>query len=355
MAEIAYLLGAGASAQCIPVVKKMAEDIRELLVEIPKLLKKGKFSGYFEDTERFTALQLLEKDLLSLDIKRHQLKLVTDVLEKLLEICENHYSIDTYAKKMYLTDKEEFRQLKLDLCFYFTATQIWHPIDKRYDNFFSSVITDKGNLPNKVRLLSWNYDFQLEQSYGTYCKSIVIDDVRSKLQTISPFEYHNYESYANGFKVFKLNGSARIKTANTSSFLLTSFSNEKEANLVALLNGYYEQHRRKADSELKFAWENEHYSTLIQAARYELSKITVLVIIGYSFPFFNREVDKALFAAMHNLEVVYIQDICPEDIEETMQEIEAFELKKKYGLTIYHKKNLEQFVFPKELDLSEPS
>jgi len=34
-----------------------------------------------------------------------------------------------------------------------------------------------------------------------------------------------------------------------------------------------------------------------------------LVIIGYSFPFFNREVDRTLFDSMINLKKIYYQDI----------------------------------------------
>ena len=62
-----------------------------------------------------------------------------------------------------------------------------------------------------------------------------------------------------------------------------------------------------------FAWEGESYGDV---KRMELMKemvkdTTHLIIIGYSFPFFNRVYDKAIIKSMTNstsLEKIYYQD-----------------------------------------------
>ena len=105
------------------------------------------------------------------------------------------------------------------------------------------------------------------------------------------------------------------------------------------------------ECELKFAWENEHYAKLFESAL-DLSRITVLVIIGYSFPFFNREVDVALFAKMTQLKKIYIQDRNPENIIETMSEFIDLSGSYKGSIEVVSKRNLNQFVFPTELDLT---
>jgi hypothetical protein len=84
----------------------------------------------------------------------------------------------------------------------------------------------------------------------------------------------------------------------------------------------------------------------------DLLRIEVLVIIGYSFPFFNREVDNALFMQMTSLKNIYIQDVNPQNIYETMQDFVDFKEHGVQRIEVVFKRNLEQFVFPKELDIS---
>lgn len=45
-----------------------------------------------------------------------------------------------------------------------------------------------------------------------------------------------------------------------------------------------------------------------------------MVVIGYSFPYFNREIDRNIFKVMPYLKKVYIQDKNPNAV---MQSIEA--------------------------------
>lgn len=66
-------------------------------------------------------------------------------------------------------------------------------------------------------------------------------------------------------------------------------------------------------SNLSFAWENyaerelQKTNQSFQFARKICNKTDILVIIGYSFPIFNRTIDKELFNEMTQLERVYVQ------------------------------------------------
>jgi hypothetical protein len=68
-------------------------------------------------------------------------------------------------------------------------------------------------------------------------------------------------------------------------------------------------------------------------------------VIGYSFPFFNREVDRRLIGEMPLLRKIYIQD---KDTEAIAQRIKAF--RNDYSnIEFVHFKNYSQFVLPNEL------
>jgi hypothetical protein len=335
MATVGYLLGAGASAQCIPVVNGMAEDIRMLIDEIQN------FNPYNNVTISGSS-----------PIK-DQVFEVVEVLEPLAEACDFYYSIDTYAKKLYLTDAKRFKKLKLDLCLYFSLRQALRNPDKRYDNFFSSIIMSKDTLPSKIKIMSWNYDFQIEKSFSEFIEHDEFDSLRMQLGMVSPNEWERFKKYYGKFNVLKLNGSARIETKDHKGYLFNSLTTSGKELAKEIVARYFEALKsNKYICELKFAWENAKYENLFGIAYPELEPITVLVIIGYSFPFFNREVDSRLFKMMPQLQKIYIQDLYPQDIEETMREFYSFQQQHKGLVEVVHKTNLNQFVFPKELDVT---
>jgi len=333
MAKVCYLIGAGASAQCVPVVNGMKDDMAKLRKEL---------SEYFPTniTERS-----LNKDLVE---KYDQIIKTLDHLE---DVCDRYYSIDTYAKKLYLTKRTLFSALKLDLCLYFTLRQIVTNPDKRYDNFFASIITSDNKLPSKINIISWNYDFQIEKSYSEFNSDGDIEWTRSKLGIMSPKHHEWYINYTDCFNTVKLNGSARITTKDYEGYMFESFAISKHEMIMQVTDKYLQMQREAVVCELKFAWENDNYSDLFKAAATSLSAITVLVIVGYSFPFFNREVDNALFNKMINLSKIYIQDCNPEAIHERMKEFVTPHNASGRIIEYVYKDDLTQFVYPKELDV----
>lgn len=84
------------------------------------------------------------------------------------------------------------------------------------------------------------------------------------------------------------------------------------------------------DASLKhfnFAWENDSryfhkysgHAKNIETAEMIAAETEILVVIGYSFPVFNREIDVLIFNRMRNLKKVYIQDKNPDRIKSTME------------------------------------
>lgn len=75
-------------------------------------------------------------------------------------------------------------------------------------------------------------------------------------------------------------------------------------------------------THLSFAWEyspnNEKLKTILAK---NVEDTEIVVVIGYSFPFFNREMDRYIFSKMGKLKKVYIQDINPEAVKQSIQAV----------------------------------
>lgn len=346
MAELAYFLGAGASANCIPVVNEMEVDILRLGDLVTAKIKEHQIFFKRESESDPSREDLLKK--------------VREVLLRLSKNCKDHSSIDTYAKKLYLIgDTLKFNELKNDLSFYFTLVQILIPPDKRYDNFWASILQDVKDLPPKVNIISWNYDFQVELTYKNITGRSTISDAAIRLKLSCPNNVDTNNYLAKNFTFFKLNGSARISSGKYKHEYLVEFENDKSERevLTELFVQFLKpQSTEKVRSHIKFAWENDERKYLLEQMIPMLNKIKVLVIIGYSFPFFNRKIDLELFSQMISLERIYIQDKNPDNIKEILKEFDigfygdgSSFINRQYH---YHPRiNVDQFVFPKELEL----
>ncbi len=69
--------------------------------------------------------------------------------------------------------------------------------------------------------------------------------------------------------------------------------------------------KKQLDTHINFAWElqdNWFSKKAVEAAKAIISEASTLVIIGYSFPVFNRDIDKYIFED-NRLEKIYIQDL----------------------------------------------
>ena len=87
---------------------------------------------------------------------------------------KDHATIDTYARKLYLTKRyRDLERLKSLLCAFFLWEQLEHRPDGRYDTFLANVLDNQTlNIPEEISIISWNYDSQIELAFSSYNQNI---------------------------------------------------------------------------------------------------------------------------------------------------------------------------------------
>lgn len=307
MANVTYLLGAGASFHSLPLV-----------LEIP------------------THLQIFADYVFKLPLGGKQKSYGNDIIELKNEV-DDYNTIDSYARMLFLSEKAESKiklaKLKSILCglFMFEQLKKRYPIatlpqsidsgmpvkpnandfqklgktlDARYKSWFGKII--KGRcLNDEVNIISWNYDLQIEIglesvigcSYNsvTSCGSIFphpLFDVKN-VKTTKLALYHELP------KVVKLNGTAGVfRTSERFDNIYISQEEFFDDHIDVLLDVHKEALGRYVNYNpyLLFAWENENTNEVaIEYARKLIERTNVLVVIGYSFPDYNRPIDSIIF------------------------------------------------------------
>lgn len=300
MKDVVYLFGAGASAGVMPVIKNLPLRMRHVANE---LLSDPNINA------------LVNKTLPSIQIKQ-----VSDELKELADEASEHASIDTVAKKyMIRGDMPRYRRVTELLTFYlaFEQLMIGSRVDKRYDSFFAAVLDIKGNMPKNLVLASWNYDVQLELAYAHYLSSFDPDYAREKLNYSAPFiNLQGINSSADSTMFHKLNGTIGAKPMHGESFEIINYKNGlTKESVEGLVNSCFHPSMRLT---LSYAWDmgikTEKFTKLLERCK----NSNTLVVIGYSFPYFNRSIDKELFVN-GNFERIVIQDPNAETIKNTME------------------------------------
>lgn len=273
--NVTYLFGAGASVGTIPVVKDFIKGISELISVLNKEIS-------IQNKENLiNTLHYLEKEI------------------------PYYASIDTLIRKLHIQSNPYKVKLNAGLIAVIHYLQITRNIDKRYDLFLGNLIDIRENfisLPKNVNFVSWNYDRLFEFSLSSLLNSNGdLNLVRSFLNI-----FNNYETLENGANPYliKLNGSAGafvdIKTKNlpTIDVLYEVIMNYEGSLLGKIPNAL-----------IQFAWdENENTKTSRLKAMEIMDQTNILVVIGYSFPTFNRLIDKELLRCHNKYERIIVQN-----------------------------------------------
>lgn len=291
--KITYLFGAGASCHALPIVNQIPDRLNFLIEN----LKKNEFGFHSQEQhESKSKIDLLEEMIQELRWLRDNTK--------------NHASIDTFAKKLYLKNKDaELKRLRISLSIFLVIEQLLNPSDKRYDAFFASILDEHySSLPENIRILSWNYDSQFEKSYAEYSDDPDWERNRALLRTVT--KYSLGRPRQPGFRVIKLNGSHNIIGDSGHSiynFCSTGNGFCRQA-LDEILRNYaiITDRRSRVSLGLSFAWEKGD-DNIIEFAKQETIDTEILIVIGYSFPYFNRNIDRAVIKNMISLKKVYFQ------------------------------------------------
>ena len=297
MKNVTYLLGAGASYHACPIWKEQAMKMIAMAnSNLPPIVR----------DEQSKSSQLPNSENIILDIGYFG--------NKALE----YGTIDTYARKLFLTDQtSELRRLKVAVSMFFTLWQIaripdlktrklngkivkYEDIDLRYIQLLAA-ITDfdyQNNVivkPN-INFVTWNYDLQLELAFKKFNHNNTSwDNLSQRLKFRNLEENEKLQiCHLNGYHGFYQNKDVEL------DFLTLSDSNDKSIPSVLDEIDYIPTSAKRKkislSNHINYAWESNPKSVRIRDQAQAIFKQTdILVIIGYSFPNFNKEIDKTLF------------------------------------------------------------
>lgn len=334
--NITYLLGAGASYHSIPVVEGLNSAL----------------DRFFNYCKKQTNKSISDNSILK-DVHRNSF----DQYEKVLGEALKHKTVDTYARKLHLQKRnDDLLLLKELLCLYFAYEQSsmiipdsnpYHQhrtvLDSRYDVFFATLLNEQFELPENIKILSWNYDNQLELAYAGFDNTTKRFNEVSKRLKIYP------QSEDNVPQIVKLNGSA---------FGMYDESGDAESpfrpiayDKTKLFEGALEYMFTNADIKTKgtskptltFAWEHKPFAKKgIEIAKKIFSETEELIVIGYSFPNFNRAVDAYIF---QNCDATVRVQCMPDDYDSINQNIQDISSLISKSRIDYHN-DIDQFYIP---------
>jgi len=336
MNKVTYLFGAGASCKALPIVNEIPERLRDIAYS----LDENTSDAYRGETYHKVYSNLKRTNS---DHYRKMIKLINWLYHE----AYRHASIDTFAKKLWL--KKEYKklnELKMGLSIFFTIEQAVKDLDPRYDVFFASILDDIKTLPSNITILSWNYDVQFELAYSEF----VGEQELSKLQYYLGVNSNHLQSDSKQeFSIFKLNGTTGLLHRGNNEYQ-TFINNLKdmvgEEFIAEITDNYYRAIQLdRYNSPLKFAWEAGGQENLIDRATEKIKDCVALVVIGYSFPVFNRGIDRQILGSMKNLKRIYLQDLNPNVLEQRVRALRE----DLTGVEIIQSNEVEQFLIPYEL------
>lgn len=354
MSRIIYYIGAGASCgnkntreivyEHTPNAFLKLHEGLPIVSEIPLCLLSFK--------DAISKLEIdLNKDYIYLERMRvkgsmieHKRQQLIESINELYQASVEHATIDTYAKKLTLVrDYRRLKELKNVLCAFFLWVQLTSKPDQRYDTFLANMLQMNNLfLPKEISVISWNYDSQFEIVYQYYSKNgeLPIYEKADSMQT---------QIRKDMGVIFKVNGSANFGNFTAVKEIAKDKNIPKEMQVVLYYGDLLSdtsQMGYQFQSQLSFAWEQSPNEDRFRKAIGEVTQDTeTVIVIGYSFPFCNREIDRQLYAHMPNLKRVYIQDPHPESVEPAIRAV----LPENFSCEIFKETDCTQFLMPREL------
>ncbi|WP_338355949.1 hypothetical protein [Yeosuana marina] len=325
--NITYLLGAGASFEALPVVNGIPKALDEFASDFnPGELYHIKALDFFNnETSNLVKsfLYKLENDETSQKEYFNKIKAFHKDIIWLKTEAENHTSIDTFAKKLYLQkDFQNLKKLKIILSCFFLYLQTKN-FDKRYDSFFASILDDLYQLPGNLKILSWNYDSQLEIGFSNFSNETI--NKSKKILNLHSKGDIMYDAYSpDQFCVYKINGTTNIKKGEFDVMsVLEDFNIDETVKIQSFLDLHNGMNDPNKDLIMTFAWEDFNTEKgFFPNLSKSISETEILIVIGYSFPFFNRKIDKYILDSMPKLRKVYVQD--PKNASDIIEKISGF-------------------------------
>ncbi len=353
MNEVMYLMGAGASFGKRTPKAERSEKGGDFIIEgLPLVNEIPDRLDYIihliqsiEISQHYNVFELSGERYVSLSVRN---QLLGD-LNWLKNESARHATIDTFAKKLYLTgQKDYFYKLEMLLTVFFIIEQVNNKPDGRYDTFLANVLNQDREIPDKIGILTWNYDSQFEIAFKEYLESSY-HGLKSALYEYDAKGDFSPTTLSWTPKIFKINGTANFKEC-------VDFTSHRHLDiylLIEILKKYVQFDNKRSKqifTNLSFAWDcpyfdNERWNIIKKM----LVNTKTLIVIGYTFPFFNREIDRALFKTMPNLTQIYIQDPNANNILRNIDPVLSLHNRANVGENIEPITNVDQFFLPPEL------
>ncbi len=311
--RVTYLLGAGASADALPTIKDMGNEVKAIIARL--LVANDEFSK--ENNPAAT----------------ERIKTAIYDLRILADACENHTSIDTYARMLYVNKQDaKYKKIKNIIILFFELYYYYHrKIDKRYDSFFAHYLNrEHPRFPKHVNVISWNYDYEFEKAFSKYyILDKALEEIYSEL-IVHHKGLHKKPLDFENFNLVKLNGTVGYRYLGDTILLgicnyYYKSQQDKDMNYAIVCPTIAKHANLEAQYEplISFAWEDEASANDTINKAVEIMKTTaILVVVGYSFPEFNRVFDSMLLNenATQRIQKIYVQDNDPHAIIDKIKE-----------------------------------
>lgn len=290
-----YLTGAGASCQVLPLASEFASCLGSFANDLRSAGPKDLYNEPNASPDNPIWGKARDK--------------LVEAIDWLARGASHHFSVDTFAKKLFFRgDRQNLKRLKAALSAYLIIEQSRRHVDQRYDAFFASILEfDESRhvrLPKHLRILTWNYDTQLEKAFYGFCED---EDSVIKGITFND-QIYRINGYCGTHPPGHIGRSFRaVWNPNTDAVW--------EAG-ISLYNEYFSD-PSAPEPDINFAWEDATHNTLKNTIM-NLSEVSVIIVIGYSFPYFNREIDELIFKQFHDVRRIYLQ--FPEGIHSSIEE-----------------------------------
>jgi hypothetical protein len=326
--RLLYLFGAGASAYALPLARSY--------------WGKG-LPGVSRPEVPGLSLALRSINFQSTTLNLDQQADFKARFDNLANMADEYGDVDTYAKFVHIKNPggKELKEVKRVLSEFFTIKQMaLKARDPRYLQWLISIM-NRPIFPENVKVLTWNYDFQIQIAFKEFND---LEDISYKqssyvyspsLLRYFPSLDPNFREY-NELSLIHLNGVAGF--TGRESILQQKYI---DAGLSEFLS-----ETKNHSSAIHFAWDTGDYASgLLEHIKNMVQDTTILVVVGYSFPFFNRSVDKAILGFLKSsskFKKIYFQD----PVLNGEQLRSQFSIDRE--IEIVHVKNTTNFLVPFE-------
>lgn len=310
-----YILGAGASANALPQVSDMVDRLLLFNKFISSVISnfsgapqlRAKIFEFVDGTKKYQTPDTFAK-VLKLQRKEEEYNLFKNYLSLFFSFEQIGFSQLDFLRELTFSPEEH----KL-------IPSLTNDLDYRYVQFISSIFHDLSleTLQSaQFRIITWNYDIQFELILSRIlnCSVSEIFWKCNLPQGDSPFPL-----------ISRMNGIAMLFKGKEKNLLIDQYLQRPNwQNAIDFAETCFlilSNNDRSWDNAMSFAWDNHIDSLPIQDIRAQNTKRVQtdhhLVIIGYSFPNFNRTIDWKLMNALaqHSRTTVYqVPEAFPESI-----------------------------------------